>query len=137
VRPDARGVKLAIRLQPGELEHSARAQVDGPKLAGAGGGEDEKTRRGSSWQSGHRRLTLISRGGRCLAVLCLLGRRRRRFARIRRRDSRRSTVSPLLGRRPVAERVRERNRAERDDSGHDREIPRSPAAKHLHEYLQE
>jgi hypothetical protein len=71
-----------------------------------------------------------------LTVLRLLGRRRRRLTLIRRRGSRRSTVSPLLGRRPVAERVCERNRAERDHSGHDREIPRSPAAKQLHEYLQ-
>jgi hypothetical protein len=36
---------------------------------------------------------------------------------VRRRGSRRSTVSRLLGRRPVTERVRERNRADRDHSG--------------------
>ena len=129
---DARGVKPATRLQPGELEHSARAEVDGPKLAGAGGGEGEETRRGPARQSGHRRLTLICRGGRCLTVLCLLGRRRRCLTLIRRRGSRRSTVSRPFG-RPVAKRVRERGRAERDHGGHDREIPRSPAAKHIHE----
>jgi hypothetical protein len=71
-----------------------------------------------------------------LPILRLLGRRRRRLALIRRRGSRRTTVSPLLGRRPVAERVRERHRAERGQGGHDHEIPRSPATKELHDYLQ-
>jgi hypothetical protein len=42
----------------------------------------------------------------------------------------------LLGRRPAAERVRECRRAEHGHSGHDHEIPRSPAAKQLHECLQ-
>ena len=72
------------------------------------------------------------RGGRRLTILRLLGRRRRRLALIRRRGSRRPTVPRLLG-RPVAKRVRERDPAERDQSSHEHEIPRSPAAKHIHE----
>ena len=104
VRPDPWGPKLARRLHRGEIDESARLDVEGAELTARRLGEDDAPRVGHTGQPELRRRTRVRRRGRLICP------RLRRVRRV-----------------PVAERVRQRGTAERDHRGQNRKFPRFPA----------